>query len=222
VSQYGYVFLDCRITADAVGFDGNAITSFSLGRPWQASPRTVFLRCEEPAALNPAGWLTWNVTPALYAEYKCTGPGSGYASRISIGRQLTDQEAASYTIANIFARTGTPNYFGFDWLPEKPVLTAVETGPRTGPLPSEFSLSQNYPNPFNPVTIIRYGLPKECQVNVTVHDVLGKRVMTLVDANQDAGWHQVNLDASRLATGVYFYRIEAGDFRQTRKMMLMK
>jgi pectin methylesterase-like acyl-CoA thioesterase len=220
-SQFGYVFLNSKITAEAVGFDGRAITTFVLGRPWQAAPRTVFIKCEEPAQLNPAGWSTWNVTPALYGEYKCTGAGARASGRISIGRQLTDEEAADYTLARIFAKTGNP-VLGFDWMPEKPVFTSVETGAKTGPLPASYSLSQNYPNPFNPTTVIRYGLPAESRVRVTVHDVLGKRVMTLVDAMQNAGWHQAVVDAAPLASGVYFYRIEAGDFRQTRKMMLMK
>jgi pectin methylesterase-like acyl-CoA thioesterase len=117
-SKFGYVFLDCKITADAIGYDGVPVSSFVLGRPWQQAPRTVFIRCEEPAALSGAGWETWNVLPAIYAEYKCFGPGSDTTYRISISRQLTDEEALDYTVENIFARETHPN-FSFDWLPDQ-------------------------------------------------------------------------------------------------------
>jgi hypothetical protein len=117
-SKFGYVFLDCRITADETGYNGVPVSSFVLGRPWQKAPRTVFIRCEEPAELSAAGWETWNVLPAIYAEYQCFGPGSDTTNRISIGRQLTDEEALDYTISNIFSRTTHPA-FSYDWLPDQ-------------------------------------------------------------------------------------------------------
>ncbi len=220
-AKHGLVFMDCQITAEAVGFDGRAVTSFILGRPWQGSPRTVFIRCEEPASLSPAGWSTWNVTPALYAEYQCSGPGSAFGGRISIGRQLTDAEAADFTLAKIFSKTSHPG-LGYDWLPEKPILTAVKDGSDVESLPVSFTLSQNYPNPFNPVTTINFEMPKDSKVRITVHNILGERIMTLVDGRQSAGRHRVHVDAASLATGVYLYRIEAGEFQQTKKMMLIK
>jgi pectin methylesterase-like acyl-CoA thioesterase len=117
-SKFGYVFLDCRITADEIGYNGTPVSSFVLGRPWQKAPRTVFIRCEEPAELSAAGWETWNVLPAIYAEYQCFGPGSDTTNRISIGRQLTDEEAFDYTISNIFSRATHPS-FSYDWLPDQ-------------------------------------------------------------------------------------------------------
>jgi pectin methylesterase-like acyl-CoA thioesterase len=117
-SRFGYVFLDCRITADKIGYNGTPVNSFVLGRPWQKAPRTVFIRCEEPAALIGAGWETWNVLPAIYAEYQCFGPGSDTTNRISIGRQLTDEEALDYTVANIFSRNTHPG-FSYNWLPDR-------------------------------------------------------------------------------------------------------
>ncbi|MBN1952109.1 MAG: T9SS type A sorting domain-containing protein [Bacteroidales bacterium] len=115
-SKFGFVFIDCIIEADATGYDGAAITSFSLGRPWQKAPRTVFINCYEPASLDPAGWDNWNVVPALYAEYSCYGPGSDITYRNPVSRQLTEEEAAEYTLANIFARESNPLY-SFDWMP---------------------------------------------------------------------------------------------------------
>ncbi|WP_428236046.1 BspA family leucine-rich repeat surface protein [Gracilimonas sp.] len=90
-------------------------------------------------------------------------------------------------------------------------------------LPDEFELNQNYPNPFNPTTVIRYGVPQSSEVRLEVFDMLGRKVATLVNGErQRAGWHQVNFDASRLASGMYLYRIVAGKHVQTRKMMLIK
>jgi len=220
-SQFGYVFMDCKISADAVGFNGVPITKFILGRPWQAAPRTVFLRCDEPATVNPDGWSTWNVPPALYAEYQCSGAGSDYSKRISIGRQLNDVEAAEYTLPNIFARTANPN-FGFDWMPQRPLFTGVEGKVNEGALPKEYELAQNFPNPFNPVTTINYALPKAGKIRIDVFNVLGRLVATLTDGHQVAGRHTVQFDGLAFGSGTYFYRLEAGSFQQTRKMLLLK
>jgi serine protease AprX len=89
-------------------------------------------------------------------------------------------------------------------------------------IPSTFSLGQNYPNPFNPVTTITYALPKPIHVQLTVYDVLGREVQALVNGMETAGFKSVRFDGSRFASGFYFYRIQAGDFVQTRKLLLVK
>lgn len=86
----------------------------------------------------------------------------------------------------------------------------------------EYDLSQNYPNPFNPATVIRYHLPVSSEVRLDVFDLLGRRVAVLVDGQKNAGTHRVSFDASSLSSGIYFYRLEAGDFTGIRKMILMK
>jgi photosystem II stability/assembly factor-like uncharacterized protein len=88
--------------------------------------------------------------------------------------------------------------------------------------PNTFALSQNYPNPFNPTTMIEYQLKDKSFVTLTIFDVLGRRVATLVDGEQNGGSHSVPWDASSVASGVYFYRLKAGDFVETKKMLLMK
>ncbi|UCE17674.1 MAG: S8 family serine peptidase [Gemmatimonadota bacterium] len=91
-----------------------------------------------------------------------------------------------------------------------------------GPVPGGFSLAQNHPNPFNPETDISYGIPTECMVHVAVYNLLGQNVATLVSERQSAGIYTVTWNAAHVPTGVYFYRITAGEFTATNKMILMK
>lgn len=88
--------------------------------------------------------------------------------------------------------------------------------------PYQFRLAQNYPNPFNPATRINYELAQTTDVRLVVYDILGRRVATLVNEVQNAGFHTVNFDMSRYASGTYIYRLEAGDFVSVKKMMLIK
>ena len=85
-----------------------------------------------------------------------------------------------------------------------------------------FRLEQNYPNPFNPSTIINYSIPRATFVTLNVYNVLGEKVETLVSENKPAGNYSVNFNASKLSSGVYFYRINAGNFIQTKKLMVLK
>jgi DNA-binding beta-propeller fold protein YncE len=89
-------------------------------------------------------------------------------------------------------------------------------------VPSEFNLSQNYPNPFNPTTVINFSIPESGLVTLKVYNTLGQEVAELVNAVKAAGNYEVNFDASQLATGMYIYKIQAGNFTATKKMMLLK
>ncbi len=89
-------------------------------------------------------------------------------------------------------------------------------------LPKQFLLNQNYPNPFNPSTIISYQLPTNGFVTLELFDILGRQVKTLVNERQTAGTHSVTFNASNLSSGVYFYRLTAGSYVQTKKLMLIK
>lgn len=88
--------------------------------------------------------------------------------------------------------------------------------------PVDYSVSQNYPNPFNPSTIINYTVKQTGNIRLIVYDLLGREVATLVDGVQSAGEYKVNFKASNLTSGVYFYKLEAGDMVVTKKMMLLK
>jgi hypothetical protein len=85
-----------------------------------------------------------------------------------------------------------------------------------------YSLAQNYPNPFNPSTTIRYGIPMRSNVSLIVYNTLGQRVTTLVNEPQDAGYHEVKFDGSALASGVYFYRLRAGTYVDTKRLLLLR
>ena len=89
-------------------------------------------------------------------------------------------------------------------------------------LPKEFELSNNYPNPFNPITTIRYALPKSGDVTLMIYNLRGENVARLVNGIQQAGNYIIKWDASNVSSGIYFYRLQAGDFVQTRKMLLLK
>jgi serine protease len=89
-------------------------------------------------------------------------------------------------------------------------------------IPLTFALYQNYPNPFNPGTVIRYDLPREARVTLSLYNILGQEVVRLVDAEQSAGQYEIPVDASRLSSGVYFYRIQAGRFSDVKRMILIR
>jgi len=106
---------------------------------------------------------------------------------------------------------------------------ALSVAQRSSLAPQAFLLEQNYPNPFNPSTTIQYQLPTASDVRLEVYDLLGRKVMTLVNAKQMAGTYSVQFNAAALASGVYFYRLQAGatnsasaPFVQTKKMILVK
>ncbi|MGA8263209.1 MAG: phospholipase D-like domain-containing protein, partial [Ignavibacteriaceae bacterium] len=88
--------------------------------------------------------------------------------------------------------------------------------------PTTFKLMQNYPNPFNPSTVITYSIPKESHVTLTVFNILGQQIKTLVDQEKSTGTYKVNFDGSGLSSGVYFYCVRAGDYFRVRKMLLLK
>jgi hypothetical protein len=90
------------------------------------------------------------------------------------------------------------------------------------PQPTTFKLYQNYPNPFNPSTTISYDLPVRSRVKLSIYNLLGQEVATLIEGEQEPGRYNVNFDASGLPSGVYFYRLEAGNFVEQKKMILIK
>jgi hypothetical protein len=99
---------------------------------------------------------------------------------------------------------------------------ATGVGQHGSLIPGEYRLEQNFPNPFNPTTTIRYGLPQKSAVRLTVYNLLGQEVATLVQEEQEAGYHAVSFNGSALASGMYIYQIRAEKFVATRKMLLLR
>jgi hypothetical protein len=128
------------------------------------------------------------------------------------------------TLVSALAVSGTNLFAGTDggvWRrPLSEMITSVEGLPTD--LPTHFSLKQNYPNPFNPSTTISYDLPRKSQVRLAVFNALGQQVASLVDGEQQAGYYDVRFFGSGLASGAYFYRLQAGNFVETKRLLLLK
>jgi hypothetical protein len=127
----------------------------------------------------------------------------------SIGKDTWDSHQL------MFASALTEDQMAFLAFP----ITAVE---QLDELPTDYKLEQNYPNPFNPSTTIKYSLPQNSRVQLRIYDILGNLVETLVDDNQNAGVYTVDFDGSNLSSGVYFYQLITPQFKQTKKLILMK
>lgn len=106
--------------------------------------------------------------------------------------------------------------FWFEW------QTVTDVEKDEDMLPLTYKLEQNYPNPFNPSTVIKFSVPERSSVVMKIYDILGSEVATLVDQEMDAGWYRVDFNASGYSTGVYIYRMKAGNYISTKKMLLIK
>ncbi len=174
----------------------------------------------------------WTVTlvfsPGVssYVEYKSGAIFAGYDT-IMIGGvisngSLIDNESRSgvnHSLVLSGANQSVYNHFG-DMDPANPG-TGVTENPQA-PRPTTYTLSQNYPNPFNPTTRFNYSVTKNGYVTLKVYNVLGQEVATLLAGNQRAGNYIATFDAARLASGVHFYRLQAGSYSLTKKMVLTK
>lgn len=146
---------------------------------------------------------------------------------------LIDRDAAKQTLSRIGIRvnidkeyTGEPPMLLVDFITTDPDAEPLDKSSTSSEpfaeLPGSFSLEQNYPNPFNPTTNIEFSIPETSNVTLEVFNIHGQRVATLVDGTHAAGMHTVNFDAASLPSGMYMYRIQAGNFTQVNKMMLVK
>lgn len=112
------------------------------------------------------------------------------------------------------------NRVGFWYQATNMAITDIEQ--TSSSVPKEYLLEQNYPNPFNPATTIQFALPQRSNVTLKLFDILGREVAILVDEELEPGVHKVVFDSKDLASGVYFYRIQAKQFVRTKKLMLLK
>lgn len=144
-------------------------------------------------------------------------PAGGYTLVAYIGDFLSSTIDSSHFY---FTKTGAVGAALTRWFEGEGWFKEASQEPSN--LPAGFALCQNYPNPFNPTTTFEYALPKRSHVKLEVFNLLGQKAVTLVDEAQDPGYRTFNWKTSNLASGIYFYRLTAGDFSETRRMMLVK
>ena len=207
-------------TGVAVGNNGKIIRTINGGTNWtfaNCSNTDMFysVSCgaNAPFYLN----YSWFAVGANGRIFKSTDNGANFYSVTSgVNTSLYEVECVSKDTIYVCGQNGTilRSYNGGG------NFTSVQN--TNNQLPSEFSLEQNYPNPFNPSTKVNFSVPEQSHVKITVYDALGKSVKILVDEQMSEGNYSVSLDAQNLPGGVYFYRMEANEFTQTRKMVLVK
>ena len=212
-----------------VGFDGTTTSAShpvlgsgggysDLGTPDQLAGIGIALGVN-----NMGDVVGWTVTGAgWHAFLYSAGLMSDLNALLGFGTCWTLQTASAISDSGHIAGAGRPaadpgRLHGFLLTPSAPtgVLSARQ-------LPSRFDLYQNYPNPFNPATTIRYELPKFSHVSLKLFNVLGQQVAVLANSHEAPGVHSVKFNGGGLPSGVYFYRLHAGDFVSTKKLVLMK
>ncbi len=172
-----------------------------------------------------------NVTVVMYKNQQAIGagaiqpaPASSYAKfevKVSyIDNTIPDTCIIQIAIGNSSQGSiHVGSYFILDDLAFAETATGIDLQSNA---PSDFKLDQNYPNPFNPVTSIMYTIPEESFVKLKIYNMLGNEVASLVNEEKPAGDYRIKFDASNLPSGVYIYRIQAGNFSATKKLMLIK
>ena len=178
----------------------------------------------QPAVTNP--YYIYFFTPMIGYTLGFNGAGTEIKKTTNGGQTWEDQHCpAQYNIYSVcFASALTGCAVGYSGTILRTTTGGAPIGIMTNSIeiPNHFLLSQNFPNPFNPSTIINYQLSMFNYVSLKVFDVLGKEVATLVSEKQSAGTYQVEFDGSNLTSGVYFYKLTAGEFTDTKKMVLIK
>ncbi len=157
---------------------------------------------------NPSGFIAGVTWWCIFDWYRMN---SGFQS---MGLVRMDRTVEKPVYSSVKTKYG-------QFVEKSEYITKVERT-KNSAIPKEFSLSQNFPNPFNPVTTIGIQLPVACQTSLTVHDVLGKKIATLVNELKEAGVYSVPFNAAPLSSGVYFFRLKAGNFVSTKKMTVIK
>ena len=173
-------------------------------------------------------YLEWDMSPDEDFQYYELVRSTGIGTELTI--ELVENSYEDFDIDaeveytyKIAAYDYSGNFSGYS----EPVLISMLSSEDKTLVPSEFTLHQNYPNPFNPTTQINYELPINDFVSIDIYDLMGHRIKSLISSNQDAGYKSVHWNATNdlgqsVSAGMYIYTIQAGEFRQTRKMVLLK
>ena len=132
---------------------------------------------------------------------------------------LTTTEAPTFIIVGVTDDDSSSVQIDEIWYNDRPAGLGISDN---APIATRYELGQNYPNPFNPTTHIRFNIPETANAKLTVFNVMGEEIATLVDGVMQAGGHTVSWNAASMPTGVYFYQLESGNFSQTKKLLLVK
>jgi len=209
-----------------LGGAGNANVASDIGLYMSNNPSSFWSSPHTDAAMKDLNFLSmcftgvpgksfiWVGTGTLGKIYKSTNSGGGWFD-VSNGLLVTQVKCLAAMGDYLIA--GTDDGI---WRRAMTQLTSVED--KNNSIPTAYSLAQNYPNPFNPTTTINFSVPKTSLVNLKVYDLLGREVSTLVNENKPTGIYSVQFNANKLVSGIYFYRMQAGDFVQTKKLILLK
>ncbi|MCP4580394.1 MAG: T9SS type A sorting domain-containing protein [candidate division Zixibacteria bacterium] len=199
--------------------DGDALISYALWYTNYAgdNPYTDYFRIWLSADDGETWEMAYTIGPTSSDGWK--------VETFSVNEVITptDMVRVRFEVSDLFG--GSVVEAGVDAF--KVLLINCDPTDITGPensleIPREFALVGSYPNPFNASATIKYNLAASSQVTIEIYDILGQKVTTLVDNRQPAGYHQVTWNAADMATGMYFYKLNAGEFSETKKMMLLK
>ncbi len=183
---------------------------------------TGFYETEVVGTFSPDGGKTWAAPTTIATSVKYSEMYPNLDPMVTVSSGTATANFIYYTdeIAGQGVVDGTPEALN-PWIYKEWSFTTTAVNQKT-PVAATFALQQNYPNPFNPTTKIEYSVPQNGFASLKVYNVLGQEVSTLFSGIQKAGDHYATFDASHFASGVYFYRLQAGNFNSTKKMVLMK
>ena len=199
--------------ADIGDTDGDGEVEFYIG-DWSSDARAVYrLRHNNGAAFDDTSGYTFDTL------YYAASDSTYEFPNVFVADDIDGDDKKEVILVNTNTRDGFTDV-GLIILESKHVVTNVP--PVNNTTPSSYALMQNYPNPFNPSTKIQFALPTSGNVTLTVYDMLGREVASLVNGMKDAGMHTVPFNARNLSSGLYFYTLRSGSFVETKKMMLMK
>lgn len=219
IPMIGISQLDTTIVFHTVWSGGSVYRSTNIGENFSVSSSTSSswgcdISKDDPTAFlfhtySSSGSITLNSGTSYTSVGGIGSPNAGvlYLEKGEVFAQGTG--SAVFKLGITYNVTSTPV-----------VITGITTG--NGSIPTEYALIQNYPNPFNPVTRIKYQLPEKGLVKLTVYDIRGVEVSTIVNGVQNAGTYDIEFNGSRLSSGVYYYKLETNGFVETKKMMLVK
>ena len=230
------------VTLENITVSGNSSTyggSIGVGEGGNVNLTNSILWGNTDGTEEVDGEVLLELDGSLTSYYNDIEGGYGGFANIDADPLFTNPDSGDFTLQQgspcIDAGTADLDWDGIeditDYFGSAPDMGAYEyfiaLGVDNDGLPTSYMIHQNYPNPFNPVTTLRYDLPEDALVNIAIYDMMGRQIRTLISTQHSAGyksvqWNATNDAGSPVSAGLYFYMIQAGDFKQTKKMMLVK